>query len=103
MLQHFSEQAGILRRRLQDLGIYKGADVPDNRISIFQRNKQGKFLVNPRIVIDDITKQNALTIYSTSKQAGMTIDQVKQMSIDSFFTLLLGFEMERQELEKKKR
>jgi hypothetical protein len=33
----------------------------------------------------------------------MTIDQVKQMSIDSFFTLLLGFEMERQELEKKKR
>jgi hypothetical protein len=101
MLQYFSEQAGGLRKRLQDLGIYKGSDGVDNRISIFQRNKQGKFVTNPRIIIDEIIKQDAFTIYNVSKNANMTIDQVKIMSVDSFFTLILGFEMERAAMDKK--
>jgi len=50
--------------------------------------------------MDDILKNDAYLLYSVSKTGGMTIDQVKKMSLNSFFTLILGFEVEQKKLEK---
>ena len=93
-LQYFTEQTGGIRKRLEDLGVYKKQNGAGDRGGLFATNKQGKFLKNPKHLIYDNFKDQSFLLYSISKSTGNKIEDIEAMTINQFIRILTVLQVE---------